>query len=168
MFRAEIFILWCIVQKYWSGIVTCYMKMRQINELHADLTSFNIQLCKKTQGAVGWVKRFGRDLPKKRCFFTPSLTCNDTWPIFLHNTPKYENFCTEHSKLNISARKKSSRLAQQGLSKNIHLWAQEGQATQGGKAAREPRENINWCSQHDSHGKTELPNIQKTFTFKFF
>ena len=116
---------------------------------------------KKTQGAVGWVKRFGRDLPKKRCFFTPSLTCNDTWPIFLHNTPKYENFCTEHSKLNISARKKSSRLAQQGLSKNIHLWAQEGQATQGGKAAREPRENINWCSQHDSHGKTELPNIQK-------
>ena len=21
---AEIFILWCIVQKYWSGIVTCY------------------------------------------------------------------------------------------------------------------------------------------------
>ena len=26
VFRAEIFILWCIVQKYWSGIVfvTCY------------------------------------------------------------------------------------------------------------------------------------------------
>ena len=40
VFRAEIFILWCIVQKYWSGIVTCYMKMRQINELHADLASF--------------------------------------------------------------------------------------------------------------------------------
>ena len=24
VFRAEIFIPWCIVQKYWSGIVTCY------------------------------------------------------------------------------------------------------------------------------------------------
>ena len=31
VFCAEIFILWCIVKKYWSGIVTCYMKMRQIN-----------------------------------------------------------------------------------------------------------------------------------------
>ena len=40
VFRAEIFILWCIVQKYWSGIVACYMKMRQINELHADFASF--------------------------------------------------------------------------------------------------------------------------------
>ena len=64
--------------------------------------------------------------------------------------------------------KKLGRVAQQGLSKNIHLWAQEGQAT------REPREdkqlgtqeNINWCSQHDSHGKTELPNIQKNFHFQ--
>ena len=39
VFCAEIFILWCIVKKYWTGIVTCYMKMRQINELHADLAS---------------------------------------------------------------------------------------------------------------------------------
>ena len=47
--------------------------------------------------------------------------------------------------MNISARntqnwiflheKKLSRVAQHGLSKNIHLWAQEGQAT------REPRED---------------------------
>ena len=48
MFRAEIFIFWCIVQKYWSGIVTCYMKMRQINELHADLASFLFNCARKT------------------------------------------------------------------------------------------------------------------------
>ena len=47
VFRAEIFILWCIVQKYWSGIVTCYMKMRQINELHADLASFLFNCARK-------------------------------------------------------------------------------------------------------------------------
>ena len=47
VFRAEIFILWCIVQKYWSGIVTCYMKMRQINELHADLASFLLNCARK-------------------------------------------------------------------------------------------------------------------------
>ena len=48
VFRAEIFILWCIVQKYWSGIVTCYMKMRQINESHADLASFLFNCARKT------------------------------------------------------------------------------------------------------------------------
>ena len=47
VFRAEIFILWCIVQKYWSGIVTCYMKMRQINELHADLAIFLLNCARK-------------------------------------------------------------------------------------------------------------------------
>ena len=47
VFCAEIFILWCIVKKYWSGIVTCYMKMRQINELHADLASFLLNCVRK-------------------------------------------------------------------------------------------------------------------------
>jgi len=47
VFCAEIFILWCIVKKYWSGIVTCYMKMRQINELHADLASFLFNCARK-------------------------------------------------------------------------------------------------------------------------
>ena len=46
-FCAEIFILRCIVQKYWSGIVTCYTA---ITIDYLDLTNVSgmlIQLCKK-------------------------------------------------------------------------------------------------------------------------
>ena len=52
--RAEIFNLECFVQKYWSGY--CYMsleyflkpwKMRQNNELHADLESFLFNCARK-------------------------------------------------------------------------------------------------------------------------
>ena len=45
VFRADIFILWCIVQKYWSGIVTCYTA---ITIFYLDLTSFDQNLTRKT------------------------------------------------------------------------------------------------------------------------
>ena len=43
VFRAEIFISWCIVQKFWSGIVTCYTAI-MIDYL--DLTSASDQFSK--------------------------------------------------------------------------------------------------------------------------
>ena len=57
VFRAEIFILWCIVQKYWSGMVSYYMKMRQINELHADLASFLFN-CAGKNTFLGFVQKY--------------------------------------------------------------------------------------------------------------
>ena len=73
MFRAEIFILWCIVQKYWSGIVTCYMKMRQINELHADLASFLLNCARKKHFLGGFVQK---------CHFFWGLCRNITVPSY--------------------------------------------------------------------------------------
>ena len=73
VFRAEIFILWCIVQKYWSGIVTCYMKMRQINELHADLASFLLNCARKKHFLGGFVQK---------CHFFWGLCRNITVPSY--------------------------------------------------------------------------------------
>ena len=73
VFCAEIFILWCIVKKYWSGIVTCYMKMRQINELHADLASFLLNCARKKHFFGGFVQK---------CHFFWGLCRNITVPSY--------------------------------------------------------------------------------------
>ena len=93
-----IFILWCIVQKYWP-IDHCLI-FHGLRKHSRDL------------GQIQIVNRDGR------------VTCNDTWPIFLHNTPKYEYFCTKLKIEYFCTKKKLGRIAQHGLSKNIHLWAQ--------------------------------------------
>ena len=73
VFCTEMFILWCIVQKYWSGIVTCYMKMRQINELHADLASFLLNCARKKHFLGGFVQK---------CHFFWGLCRNITVPSY--------------------------------------------------------------------------------------
>ena len=113
----------------------CFLKpwkMRQNNELHADLASFFFNCVRKKNAFLGvraeillfFLAQLNKKLAKS--------ACNSLFCLIFHGLRKYSRdtlqqlqyFCTKHSKLSISAQKNLSNNAHCRLNRNIHLCSQ--------------------------------------------